>query len=552
MILKNKNFEFIPSNFFPDLMGRDACVSIKYLRELFSLFFSNRGIENQMSKIKTLAMRILWSYFFNAQKGILYYKFVEWLTALCKKFKIEQPDAIDAIAIIEEHFSWAYASPSLKEPLKCPNIVLLIDELAKIVPSLSEMDIESKRREGSEFFSDVTKLLVGHSRLLMVVTAVDLLMMEKGSNISQRSITWIPTPRLSQKNILELFDPLFKSLSKPHQLIVKRCLVEANRHPRVLGIIFTHVKDLSERKAYELFTTKEILEFTKSQFAIHRVTAEALALGILGVSVDRKLRLTGIVADQMEPQVSDLVAASLYLHTASTEDSISVSLAGLIVRKAVGEEKLDLQHPKGFVEGSLANKSPAALRNLLMQLIEVETQFEKGKGKKRNTNKIRGEAFERFHCLFEMCKLHARAICQPLQSEENPFGYAIENGNYVSASLREHYQLSLDEVLHWQFSATGELLRNRHDFLDQPLLWPLVSKLEERPLAHFANLCRDISTASKQDYKTEKTPELPFYRFTKDFPAFDAAMVVREKQFPQKLWCILLECKHTVNNGTAF
>ena len=511
-------------------------------------------------------MRVLWSYFFDFGKGASYEIFVNWLLNLCKQCdrlsRYSNKDVSlnelirlnQVISLVEKHFEWAYPcsdAASDEGTKQCPYIVLLVDEVTMSVPPLSPAQrndaingknlVWKSRCEASQLLYALKGEVVCLTRLLMVYATVDLLVMHYDV-LRTTPITEVQTPRLSKEDVLDLFKPLVEKLSPANRYVVERCLVEANRHPRVLATIFYEVKSLCLLEN-ATFSTELILNNVIDQLNMPRVTAEALALGVLGQHVHENERLHNIVADYFEPKVTDFLAAGVYLSTDSTGYE-RVTLTPLVVRKAVSDEKLDDEHPIGIAEHSLAYTSPAAMRNLLKQILELRIQFENCAESSNTAGNARDETFACFHYLFELCKLQAHAVCHPLKQ----YGSTIEKDNYVCASLSEHYQLCYqdDSLPHLGFFATGNLLNTHYPcFLDQELLWPLQTSFKEGSPAH---LCNDICTVSRQVHADEwDAISLPFYRFSLDFPGIDAAMLVREKGSAQ-VWCLLFSCYQTDND----
>lgn len=193
----------------PDCLQSCVVVCVTYNNQ--SIF--NPEKEKDLNSSETLALRVLWSYFYKDEEGLpKYSSFCKTFVPLFRKSFGKLPKLHDAISVLKLH-----QSQILQSPVNNVRILLLIDELLKF-RGVSALDAPQKRRnvlnDAVEFAKSICSSMDKFNGLFVVLTSLDQLLKERLKTQSGRIVQWVKLHALSQVQCSRLLAPIKAMASK--------------------------------------------------------------------------------------------------------------------------------------------------------------------------------------------------------------------------------------------------------------------------------------------------------------------------------------------------
>ena len=556
----------------------DYYISISYLTYFYySSIFSNRiETRDDYDSIHGLAARMIWSYFYhypNSSEPLVFSKFFNGFCSAIPNCTLKE-----ALLIIRNMDKTIRGWPVQSK------VILVIDELMKFKGQAT-----TTSEQVTNFLELICEQYQVDKDFYLLVSSIDEVPLNHFRTKSGRFVNFIGLYPLGKAAMVSLLKPLYDSSpNNEFRHLCTLCAALSGGHPRSLLQLRNCLAKLKQNPMNK-FNLNELLVVYSSSTRQIQVSnysgcsglpvfsAELLALSTAALAVPSDLQLFGSYTSLNEHELSQLVAMGLVVHSAcgaaSTlgRDRIRPLLNGLAIYNTLLVFYNDIESNFICTSSSLFHRSLYELFKLSEGLSNAEAS-------------IRGLAFESFHCLLEVAKVHSRALSwrlvRSLSDQQKPVWYYSMDGQseaesspsfqkpadgFIIASIADHYTLDRDSD-QWQLYIVvdnqWQLAPSSETFTQTLLKWPLYKSWEQPEpskeihdqtslLSKFWNELRDAVgqlAFTAASAATAPSAGQRFFRCPRDFAGIDAVIVLSAQE-SQEVWCLLLVMKSSPHHS---
>ncbi|RHZ53390.1 hypothetical protein Glove_442g7 [Diversispora epigaea] len=313
---------------------------------------------------KGLVMRILWSYFFNANK-------LDW-NSFCKKFRkyFYSLDTLTAIQSIIYHSK--------------KSIFLCVDETMKIL-SNDYANVGNVRILLNELYKPYQALSHSDKKFHFVVSTLDALNIFDTQTGSQRPIIWIPLRRLTLSESFKLFNKITETPNyhdNRRLFVIKKCIADCNGHPRTLEKFYHLLFNDDTALNTDIYSSliERLAKNLKQWFS--PITFSIIKKALLGDAISLACEIENTWRTYT---LRDLISTGIYINSLTDDDE---ALNVIPTLSPVG-----LQYFCIFNKNN-TNNDVKTVTKILRDLLTTEYSFD--------DEVMDGKPFERFHANWEL------------------------------------------------------------------------------------------------------------------------------------------------------